>query len=145
MSIWNWLHNSRIRAVQHAISTFKTTNISVPLMLIHHCDPELLFIFTEFFFFWKTWQVIHSSSLLLFLQAFLFEALWFLGGWWTGQTEEDLYWVVDEPLEGGQGTNHNDTGSQTFPQTYTQTNKQMTFNGRHTLQVEKLAPKLLSR
>lgn len=48
---------------------------------------------------------------------FLLEGLGHLWGRGTGQAEVDLHRVVDEPLQGGQGTNHDDTGHQTLPHT----------------------------
>ena len=50
----------------------------------------------------------------LFLETFA-QGFWHAGGWGTWQTEEDLHWVVDEPLQSGQGPNHNDTGSKSLP------------------------------
>ena len=54
---------------------------------------------------------MNLGCLLLFQKAFLLEALWFLGGWGTGETEEDLDGVVDEPLQSCEGTDHDDTRS----------------------------------
>jgi len=45
----------------------------------------------------------------------LLERLGHLGRWWAGQTEEDLDRVVDEPLQGGQRSNHDDPGAKTLP------------------------------
>ena len=36
----------------------------------------------------------------------------------SGQTNVDLEGIVDEPLEGSQGTNHEDTHAQTTPDTH---------------------------
>lgn len=49
----------------------------------------------------------------------LLEGLWHLRGRGAGQAEVDLDRVVDEPLQGRQGTNHDDTGHQTLPHTCT--------------------------
>lgn len=39
--------------------------------------------------------------------------------WWrTWETHNDLKTVVDEPLKGSQGTDHDDTRSQTSPHSY---------------------------
>jgi len=38
-----------------------------------------------------------------------------LWGWWTGNAQGDLYTVVDEPLQSGQSTDHDDTGRQSVP------------------------------
>ena len=58
---------------------------------------------------------MNLGCLLLFQKAFLLKALWFLGGWGTGETEEDLDGVVDEPLQSCEGTDHDDTRSKTLP------------------------------
>lgn len=47
----------------------------------------------------------------------LLQGLGHLGGRGAGQAEVDLDRVVDEPLQGGQSTNHDDTGNQTLPHT----------------------------
>lgn len=57
-----------------------------------------------------------SSSLLCETQLLL-QRLWHLGWRRAGQTEVYLHRVIDEPLQGGQGTDHNDTGHQTLPHT----------------------------
>ena len=58
---------------------------------------------------------MNLGSLLLSRKAFAFQALWFLGGWGSGQAEGHLDGVVNEPLQGSQGTNHDDTGSKALP------------------------------
>lgn len=47
----------------------------------------------------------------------LLQGLWHLRGRGAGQAEVDLDGVIDEPLQGGQSTNHDDTGNQTLPNT----------------------------
>ena len=56
-----------------------------------------------------------SVRLLVLLGEFAFEALGHF--WWgrAGQTEGHLDRVVDEPLQGGQRTDHDDTGTKTLP------------------------------
>lgn len=49
----------------------------------------------------------------------LLQGLGHLGGRGAGQAEVDLDRVVDEPLQGRQGTDHDDTGHQTLPHTCT--------------------------
>jgi hypothetical protein len=47
----------------------------------------------------------------------LLERFWH-GWWWrSGEVERDLDTVVDEPLEGGEGTDHDDTGTKSLPDT----------------------------
>lgn len=48
---------------------------------------------------------------------FLLEGLGHLWGRGTGQAEVDLHGVVDEPLQSGQSTDHDDTGNQALPNT----------------------------
>lgn len=47
----------------------------------------------------------------------LFEGLGHLGGRRAGQAEVHLHRVVDEPLQGRQGTDHDDTGDESLPHT----------------------------
>lgn len=47
----------------------------------------------------------------------LLQGLWHLRGRGTGQTEVDLDRVINEPLQGSQCTDHDDTGNQTLPDT----------------------------
>lgn len=49
----------------------------------------------------------------------LLEGFWHLRRRGAGQAEVDLDGVVDEPLQGCQGTDHDDTGHQTLPHTCT--------------------------
>ena len=37
--------------------------------------------------------------------------------WWSWEAEGDLDTIVDEPLEGGEGTDHDDTGTKSLPDT----------------------------
>ena len=57
------------------------------------------------------------SLLLLLGFELLSEGFWHLWWWWTWQMEGDLDTIVDEPLEGGKSTDHDDTGNQTLPDT----------------------------
>lgn len=63
------------------------------------------------YLFLTNYLVLSQSQLLL-------QALGHLRRRRSGKAQGDLYGVVDEPLQGGQGTDHDDTGSQTLPQTY---------------------------
>ena len=56
-----------------------------------------------------------SGRSLLCEAQLLLQGLGHLGGRRAGQAEVDLDGVVDEPLQGGQGTDHDDTGHQTLP------------------------------
>lgn len=57
------------------------------------------------------------ASGLLGEAELLFEGLGHLGGRRAGQAEVDLHGVVDEPLQGRQGTDHDDTGYESLPHT----------------------------
>merc|ERR1719189_1205680 len=57
-----------------------------------------------------------SRQLLLGNAELDLERLWHLWGRRTGQSQLDLHSVVDEPLEGSQGSNHDDSGTQSSPQ-----------------------------
>ena len=54
-------------------------------------------------------------SLLLCHSKLGLEGLGHGGGRGTGQTKLDLDPVIDEPLESGEGSDHDDTGTQTSP------------------------------
>lgn len=43
---------------------------------------------------------------------------------WAGKVHVNLEAVVDEPLESGQGTDHDDTGHETLPYTYNMSDKE---------------------
>ena len=58
-----------------------------------------------------------KRELLLGRLELLLEGLWHLWGRGTGEPELDLDTVVDEPLERGEGTDHDDPGTETGPQT----------------------------
>lgn len=59
------------------------------------------------------------GSVLIYQAKLLLQGLWHLGGRGAGQAEVHLDGVIDEPLQGGQGTDHDDTGHQTLPHTCT--------------------------
>lgn len=52
---------------------------------------------------------------LLLLCELAFERLGHLGWWGAGQAEVDFDRVVDEPLQGGQCTDHDDPGAKSLP------------------------------
>lgn len=52
---------------------------------------------------------------LLLLCELAFERLGHLWRWGAGQAEVDLDRVVDEPLQGGQCTDHDDPGAKSLP------------------------------
>lgn len=58
-----------------------------------------------------------SGRPLLCEAELLLQGLWHLRGRGARQTEVDLDRVIDEPLQGGQSTDHDDTGDQTLPHT----------------------------
>lgn len=43
------------------------------------------------------------------------QASWHLWWWWAGNAQGDLHTIVDEPLQSGQGTDHDNTRSQSVP------------------------------
>ena len=61
---------------------------------------------------------IGSNILFLFDSELLLER--FGHGWWrrAGKAKGDLDTVIDKPLKGGKGTDHNDTGAQSLPDTF---------------------------
>jgi len=56
-----------------------------------------------------------GESLGLLSLQLAFEGLWHLGGRGAGQSEGDLDSIVDEPLGGSEGTNHDNTSKQSLP------------------------------
>lgn len=68
------------------------------------------------------------GSVLIYQAKLLLQGLWHLRGRGAGQAEVHLDGVVDEPLQGGQSTDHDDTGNQALPHTYTgHTHMRLTF------------------
>lgn len=43
------------------------------------------------------------------------EGLWHGGGWRAGQAKGHFHGIVDEPLQGSQGSDHDDTREQALP------------------------------
>merc|ERR1719234_3007996 len=75
--------------------------------------------------FWAGWSrdpraIWSDSSSFLFLgdPKLLLQALWHLGRQWTRQTQLHLHCIVDEPLEGGKCTNHNDPWAKSTPESF---------------------------
>lgn len=58
-----------------------------------------------------------GGGALLCETELLLQGLWHLRGRRAGQAEVHLHRVIDEPLQSGQSTNHDDTGDQTLPDT----------------------------
>jgi hypothetical protein len=58
-----------------------------------------------------------NKFLVLGQSQLLLQALGHLRRRRAGKAQGDLDGIVDEPLQGGQGSDHDDTGSQTLPQT----------------------------
>lgn len=59
----------------------------------------------------------HRKGALLGETKLLLQGFWHLRWRGAGQTEVDLDRVIDEPLQGGQSTDHDDTRDQTLPDT----------------------------
>ena len=58
----------------------------------------------------------HNTFLKFLLGSFLsLQRFGHLGRRGSGKTESDLHGVVDEPLEGGQGTDHDDPWAESLP------------------------------
>jgi len=65
-----------------------------------------------------SWRLPLSGGMELLCETeLLLQGLGHLGGRGAGHAEVDLDRVVDEPLQGGQSTDHDDTGNQTLPHT----------------------------
>lgn len=52
------------------------------------------------------------------MNLLLLEAGGHLWWWWAGNTQSDLDTIIDEPLQGSECTDHNDTGRQTVPHSH---------------------------
>lgn len=65
----------------------------------------------------RSGRSLDLASGLLGEAELLFERLGHLRGRRAGQAEVDLHGVVDEPLQGRQGTDHDDTGDESLPHT----------------------------
>ena len=66
---------------------------------------------------WVRWFCMVAVIELLGSRQFLFQRLGHLGGRRAGKVQPHLNGVIDEPLSGRQGTNHDDTGRKTLPET----------------------------
>ena len=64
------------------------------------------------------WFWFLSSLIALLLDAkLLLERFGHGWWWWSGKSKGDLDTIVDEPLEGGEGTDHDDSSAKTVPDT----------------------------
>lgn len=63
------------------------------------------------------WRDGGRGGKLLCEAELLLQGLWHLRGRGAGQAEVHLNGVIDEPLQGRQSTDHDDTGNQALPHT----------------------------
>lgn len=99
--------------VVHSIITVYLSSQFSPL---NTCTFVLILICIHTFFGQAQKNDFHLSSLLL-QESFLLQALGLLRWWGTWKTEEHFHWIVDEPLQSRQSTDHDDTWAETLPQT----------------------------
>ena len=99
--------------VVHSIITVYLSSQFSPL---NTCTFVLILSCIHTFFGQAQKNDFHLSSLLL-QESFLLQALGLLRWWGTWKTEEHFHWIVDEPLQSRQSTDHDDTWAETLPQT----------------------------
>lgn len=99
--------------VVHLIITVYLSSQFSPL---NTCTFVLILSCIHTFFGQAQKNDFHLSSLLL-QESFLLQALGLLRWWGTRKTEEHFHWIVDEPLQSRQSTDHDDTWAETLPQT----------------------------
>ena len=99
--------------VVHSIITVYLSSQFSPL---NTCTFVLILSCIHTFFGQAQKNDFHLSSLLL-QESFLLQALGLLWWWGTWKTEEHFHWIVDEPLQSRQSTDHDDTWAETLPQT----------------------------
>ena len=99
--------------VVHVIITVYLSSQFSPL---NTCTFVLILSCIHTFFGQVQKNDFHLSSLLL-QESFLLQALGLLRWWGTRKTEEHFHWIVDEPLQSRQSTDHDDTWAETLPQT----------------------------
>ena len=99
--------------VVHSIITVYLSSQFSPL---NTCTFVLILSCIHTFFGQAQKNDFHLSSLLL-QESFLLQALGLLRWWGTRKTEEHFHWIVDEPLQSRQSTDHDDTWAETLPQT----------------------------
>ena len=99
--------------VVHVIITVYLSSQFSPL---NTCTFVLILSCIHTFFGQAQKNDFHLSSLLL-QESFLLQALGLLRWWGTRKTEEHFHWIVDEPLQSRQSTDHDDTWAETLPQT----------------------------
>lgn len=99
--------------VVHSIITVYLSSQFSPL---NTCTFVLILSCIHTFFGLAQKNDFHLSSLLL-QESFLLQALGLLRWWGTRKTEEHFHWIVDEPLQSRQSTDHDDTWAETLPQT----------------------------
>lgn len=61
--------------------------------------------------------VMLVALLLLLSGKLLFQTLWHFWRWWSWKSEPHFDTIIDEPLQSGQCTDHDDTREETFPDT----------------------------
>lgn len=99
--------------VVHSIITVYLSSQFSPL---NTCTFVLILSCIHTFFGQAQKNDFHLSSLLL-QESFLLQALGLLRWWRTRKTEEHFHWIVNEPLQSRQSTDHDDTWAETLPQT----------------------------
>ena len=65
----------------------------------------------------RWWWFLESLIALLLDAELLLEGFGHGWWWWSGESESDLDTIVDEPLESGEGTDHDDSGTKSLPDT----------------------------
>jgi len=88
--------------------------------------------------------ILDLLALLVLLLQLGLEASGHLWGWWSWKAKDDLDRVVNEPLQGGERADHDDTGNEALPETSEADFSVGTANGE-TLLVVQLAHERVSR
>ena len=103
-------------AMIYVVHSIITVYLSSQFSPLNTCTFVLILSCIHTFFGQAQKNDFHLSSLLL-QESFLLQALGLLRWWGTRKTEEHFHWIVDEPLQRRQSTDHDDTWAETLPQT----------------------------
>ena len=103
-------------AMIYVVHSIITVYLSSQFSPLNTCTFVLILSCIHTFFGQAQKNDFHLSSLLL-QESFLLQALGLLRWWGTRKTEEHFHWIVDEPLQSRQSTDHDDTWAETLPQT----------------------------
>lgn len=103
-------------AMIYVVHSIITVYLSSQFSPLNTCTFVLILSCIHTFFGQAQKNDFHLSSLLL-QESFLLQALGLLWWWGTWKTEEHFHWIVDEPLQSRQSTDHDDTWAETLPQT----------------------------